>query len=85
MDLEGNKVTAIIYDANITALADELTLGKPYMLSNAIVKDNRNEFRGSLQDKIWTITAKTKIEELKEDNLNFLLSRYELTAFNKPE
>ncbi|CAA2992823.1 Hypothetical predicted protein [Olea europaea subsp. europaea] len=85
MDLEGNKVTAIIYDTNITTLADELTLGKTYMLSNATVKDNRNEFRGSLEDKVWTITAKTKIEELKEDNLNLLFSRYELTAFNKLE
>ncbi|CAA3005690.1 Hypothetical predicted protein [Olea europaea subsp. europaea] len=88
MDLEGNKgnkVTAIIYDANIIALADELKLGKTYMLSNATVKDNRNEFRGSLQDKIWTIIAKTEMEELKEDNLNFLFSRYELTAFNKLE
>lgn len=55
------------------------------MLSNATVKDNRNEFRGSLEDKVWTITAKTKIEELKEDNLNLLFSRYELTAFNKLE
>ncbi|XP_022895229.1 replication protein A 70 kDa DNA-binding subunit B-like [Olea europaea var. sylvestris] len=81
----GKKVIAIIYDANIIALADELTLGKTYMLSNATVKDNRNEFRGSLQDKIWTITAKTKIKELKEDNLNFLFSRYELTGFNKLE
>ncbi|CAA2992822.1 Hypothetical predicted protein [Olea europaea subsp. europaea] len=85
MDLEGNKVTAIIYDTNIMALADELTLGKTYMLSNATVKDNRNEFRGSLEDKVWTITAKTKIEELKEDNLNLLFLRYELTAFNKLE
>lgn len=35
--------------------------------------------RGSLAEKIWTITGKSKIEELNEDNLNFLFSQYELT------
>ncbi|CAA3000363.1 Hypothetical predicted protein [Olea europaea subsp. europaea] len=72
MDLEGNQVTAMLYDANITALNDQLDLGKTYVFSNATVTDNKSQFRSFADEKIWTITGRTKIEELHENNLNFV-------------
>ncbi|CAA2999701.1 Hypothetical predicted protein [Olea europaea subsp. europaea] len=81
----GNEVTATMYDANIIALEDQLKLGKTYVGSNATIKDNKSQFRSSQEDKIWNITGKTKIEELNMNNLNFLLSKYKLTPFDKLE
>lgn len=72
-----------MYDANITALDDQLKLGKTYIVSNAAVKDIKSEFQSSPGEKIWTISGRTKIEEVDEIHLNFLFSTYELTSFNE--
>lgn len=72
-----------MYDANITALDDQLKLGKTYIVSNATVKDIKSEFQSSPGEKIWTISGRTKIEEVHEIHLNFLFSTYELTSFNE--
>jgi hypothetical protein len=72
-----------MYDANITALDDQLKLGKTYIVSNAAVKDIKSEFQSSPGEKIWTISGRTKIEEVHEIHLNFLFSTYELTSFNE--
>lgn len=82
---QGNKVTATIYDANITALQDQLQLGKTYILSNATVRHNRSTFTNSAEEKVWSITGKTRIEEVNENNLNFLFSTYEVTPFHELE
>lgn len=76
-------MTAALYDADITTIYNQLKLEKIYFLYNATVKDNRSEFKGSPEDKIWSITDKTKVEELNEDNLNFIFSIYQLTPLNK--
>jgi hypothetical protein len=83
--IQGNEVTATLYDTNITALNDQLQLGKTYIISNATVKENRSQFKTSLDEKIWTITGRTKIEELHENNLNFIFLQYQLTPFHELE
>ncbi|KAL2455154.1 FAD binding 3 domain-containing protein [Abeliophyllum distichum] len=74
MDLKGNKVQATLYDANINAFEDQLILGKTYLISNA-----------NLGEKQWTITGRTRIEELPEDNMALIFSTYEFTAFDELE
>lgn len=83
--IQGNEVTATLYDTNITALNDQLQLGKTYIISNATVKENRSQFKTSPDEKIWTITGRTKIEELHENNLNFIFLQYQLTPFHELE
>ncbi|CAA2961640.1 Hypothetical predicted protein, partial [Olea europaea subsp. europaea] len=72
-----------MYDANITALNDEFQLGKTYVVSNTTVKDFKSEFQSSPDQKIWNITGRMKVEELNEDNLNILFSKYKLTPFDQ--
>jgi hypothetical protein len=74
-----------MYDANITALADQLTLGKTYIISNATVKDNKSLYKTTDEEKVWSITGRTRVEELNENNLDYLFSKYELTPFDALE
>ncbi|KAL2492233.1 Uncharacterized protein Adt_27861 [Abeliophyllum distichum] len=85
MDLKGNKVQATLYDANINAFEDQLILGKTYLISNATVRDTKHEYRSLVGEKQWTITGRTRIEELPEDNMALIFSTYEFTAFDELE
>ncbi|CAA3012713.1 Hypothetical predicted protein [Olea europaea subsp. europaea] len=81
MDLERKEITATMYDANITALNNQFELGKTNIVSNATVKDFKSEFRSFPEQKMWNVTGRTNVEELNEDNLNVMFSKFELTAF----
>ncbi|XP_022870816.1 replication protein A 70 kDa DNA-binding subunit D-like [Olea europaea var. sylvestris] len=72
MDTQGNTIHASLYDSNITAFEDQRFLGKTYTISKAYVKNNTTNYRYSTGSLQWTITGKTRIEELNEDNLDFL-------------
>ncbi|CAI9760519.1 unnamed protein product [Fraxinus pennsylvanica] len=47
MDFQGNKVHATLYDGNINAFEDQLILSKTYIVSNALVKDTKPEYKAA--------------------------------------
>ncbi|CAA2992121.1 Hypothetical predicted protein [Olea europaea subsp. europaea] len=85
MDLKGNKVHTTLYDGNIIAFEDQLLLSKTYIISNALVKDTKPEYRASNGDMQWTISRKTRIQEVDENNMEFLFSTYTFTPFDELE
>ncbi|KAL2473148.1 replication protein A 70 kDa DNA-binding subunit B-like [Forsythia ovata] len=66
-------------------LKDQLILGKTYLISTATVRDTKHEYRSSVGEKQWTITGRTRIEELPEDNMALIFSTYEFTTFDELE
>ncbi|XP_022897705.1 replication protein A 70 kDa DNA-binding subunit D-like [Olea europaea var. sylvestris] len=85
MDTQGSTIQASLYDSNITAFEDQLVLGKTYTISKAYVKNNMTNYRYSTGSLQWTISGETRIEELNEDNLEFVFSTYQLTQFHELE
>lgn len=80
---QGNKVYTTLYDGNITAFEDQLLLSKTYVISNALVKETKPEYRASNGDVQWIISGKTRVEELNENNMEFLFSTYTFTPFDQ--
>lgn len=59
-------ITTTLYNTNITALNDQVELGKTYIVSNATIKENKSQFKSLSDQKNWTITRRTNIDELRE-------------------
>lgn len=74
-----------LYDGNINAFENQLLLGKTYVISNAIVKDTKPEYKALNDDFQWAITGKTRIQDLNENNMEFLFSTYTFTHFDQLE
>ncbi|KAL2461281.1 replication protein A 70 kDa DNA-binding subunit B-like [Abeliophyllum distichum] len=81
MDSEGSTVQATLYGQNITAFQDELILGKNYLISNALVKETNAEYKAKSREMQWTISGRTRIRRVKENNSNLLISTYSFTDF----
>ncbi|KAL2500719.1 replication protein A 70 kDa DNA-binding subunit B-like [Forsythia ovata] len=81
MDSEGSTVQATLYGQNITAFQDELILGKTYLISNALVKATSAEYKAKSGEVQWTISRKTRIRRVEENNSNLLISTYSFTDF----
>lgn len=81
MNEKGNKVHATIWDNNISAFENELTLGKTYLISNAYVRHRKGDYKlhGDVQ---WTISGTTGIEEIQENNDALLFSTFHITLFH---
>lgn len=85
MDLQGNIVHTTLYDSNIIAFEDQLQLSKTYIVSNALVKDTKPEYRASNGNVQWIISGKTRIEEVNENHMEFLFSTFSFTPFPELE
>ncbi|XP_022856736.1 uncharacterized protein LOC111377839 [Olea europaea var. sylvestris] len=85
MDTHGNTIQANLYNFNIIAFEDQLVLRKTYTISKAYVKNNTTNYRYSTGSLKWTIFGETRIEELNEDNLEFVFSTYQLTQLHELE
>ncbi|KAL5547897.1 hypothetical protein UlMin_003128 [Ulmus minor] len=83
IDPQGNKVQTTIYEANILAFKNKLQFSKTYLISNAVVKHNKPQYRQIASDVQWTINGKTKVEELEENHSSLLFSTYEFVPFEK--
>ncbi|KAL2487480.1 replication protein A 70 kDa DNA-binding subunit B-like [Forsythia ovata] len=81
MDSEGSTVQATLYGQNITAFQDELILGKTYLISNALVKATSAEYKAKSGEVQWTISGRTRIRHVEENNSNLLISTYIFTDF----
>ncbi|KAL2462116.1 replication protein A 70 kDa DNA-binding subunit B-like [Abeliophyllum distichum] len=81
MDSEGSTVQATLYGQNITAFQDELILGKTYLISNALVKETNAEYKAKSGEIQWTISGRTRIRRVEENNNNLLISTYSFTDF----
>ncbi|KAL2543226.1 Replication protein A 70 kDa DNA-binding subunit B [Abeliophyllum distichum] len=81
MDSEGSTVQATLYGQNITAFQDELLLGKTYLISNALVKETNAEYKAKSGEIQWTISGRTRIRRVEENNSNLLISTYSFTDF----
>ncbi|KAL2457710.1 replication protein A 70 kDa DNA-binding subunit B-like [Abeliophyllum distichum] len=81
MDSEGSTVQATLYGQNITAFQDELILGKTYLISNALVKETNAEYKAKSGEMQWTISGRTRIRRVEENNSNLLISTYSFTDF----
>ncbi|KAL2527598.1 Uncharacterized protein Adt_12652 [Abeliophyllum distichum] len=68
MDSEGSTVQAILYDQNITSFQDELTLGKAYLISNALIKLTNAKYRAKSGDMQWTKIMEGRRSEQKDLN-----------------
>ncbi|KAL2528242.1 replication protein A 70 kDa DNA-binding subunit B-like [Forsythia ovata] len=79
MDLEGSTVQAILYDQNITSFQEELILGKTYLISNTLVKLTSAEYRAKSGDVQWTISGRTRVRHIEENNSNLLIVTYSFT------
>jgi hypothetical protein len=78
---QGNRVHATIWDNNISAFENELTLGKTYLISNAYVRHPKNDYRLCTGDVQWTISGTTRVEEIQENNDSLLFSTFHITPF----
>ncbi|KAL2499049.1 Replication protein A 70 kDa DNA-binding subunit B [Abeliophyllum distichum] len=85
MDSEGSTVQATLYDHNIIAFQDELIQGKTYLISNALVKLTNLEYRSQSGDTQWTISGKTRIQQVDENNSALLLTAYNFIDFEDLE
>ncbi|KAL2518470.1 Replication protein A 70 kDa DNA-binding subunit B [Abeliophyllum distichum] len=85
MDSEGSTVQATLYDHNIIAFQDELIQGKTYLISNALVKLTNLEYRSQSGDTQWTISGKTRIQQVDENNNALLLTTYNFIDFEDLE
>ncbi|KAL2499699.1 Replication protein A 70 kDa DNA-binding subunit B [Abeliophyllum distichum] len=83
MDMERNKVQATIYDTNIQAFQDQLLPSKTYLISNAAVRLTKPEYRSTVGEIQWTISGRTKVQELQEDHTAFISSTYVFTPFDR--
>ncbi|KAL2543442.1 Replication protein A 70 kDa DNA-binding subunit B [Abeliophyllum distichum] len=81
MDSEGSTVQATLYGQNITTFQDELILGKTYLISNALVKETNAEYKAKSGEMQWTISGRTRIRRVEENNSNLLISTYSFTDF----
>ncbi|KAL2492914.1 Replication protein A 70 kDa DNA-binding subunit E [Abeliophyllum distichum] len=80
-DSYGFRVQATLYGQNITAFQDELLLGKTYLISNALVKETNAEYKAKSGEIQWTISGRTRIRRVEENNSNLLISTYSFTDF----
>ncbi|KAL2505061.1 Nucleic acid-binding [Abeliophyllum distichum] len=80
-----NKVHATIYDANIPAYEDKLLLGKTYLISNAVVKLTKPQYQASMGEIQWTISGRTRVQEIDEDHSALISSAYNFVPFNRLE
>lgn len=85
MDLQGNIVHTTLYDANIIAFEDQFHLSKTYIISNALVKDTKPEYRASNGNVQWIVSGKTRIQEIEENHMEFLFSTFSFTSFPELE
>ncbi|KAL2484943.1 Replication protein A 70 kDa DNA-binding subunit B [Abeliophyllum distichum] len=85
MDSEGSTVQATLYDHNIIAFQDELIQGKTYLISNALVKLTNLEYPSQSGDTQWTISGKTRIQQVDENNSALLLTAYNFIDFEDLE
>ncbi|KAL2533885.1 Replication protein A 70 kDa DNA-binding subunit D [Abeliophyllum distichum] len=60
---------------------DELILGKTYLISNALVKETNAEYKAKSGEMQWTISRRTRIRRVEENNSNLLISTYSFTDF----
>ncbi|KAL2479289.1 replication protein A 70 kDa DNA-binding subunit B-like [Abeliophyllum distichum] len=60
---------------------DELLLGKTYLISNALVKETNAEYKAKSGEIQWTISGRTRIRRVEENNSNLLISTYSFTDF----
>ncbi|KAL2526696.1 Replication protein A 70 kDa DNA-binding subunit E [Abeliophyllum distichum] len=81
MDSEGSIVQATLYGQNITAFQDELILGKTYLISNALIKETSAEYKAKSGEVLWTISGRSRIRRVEENNSNLLISTYSFTNF----
>ncbi|KAL2544142.1 replication protein A 70 kDa DNA-binding subunit B-like [Forsythia ovata] len=81
MDSEGSTVQATLYSQNITAFQDELILGNTYLISNVMVKVTSAEYKAKFGEVQWTISGRTRIRKVEENNINLLISTYSFTDF----
>ncbi|KAL2541181.1 replication protein A 70 kDa DNA-binding subunit B-like [Abeliophyllum distichum] len=79
-DSYGFIVQATLYDQNITAFQHELILGKTYLISNALVKEISAEYKAKSGEVQWTISGRTRIRRVEENNNN-LFSTYSFIDF----
>ncbi|KAL2528103.1 replication protein A 70 kDa DNA-binding subunit B-like [Forsythia ovata] len=82
MDSEGSTVQATLYDQNITSFQEELILGKTYLISNTLVKLTSADYRAKSGDVQWTISGRTRVRHIEENNSNILIFTY---SFNDLE
>ncbi|KAL2521563.1 Replication protein A 70 kDa DNA-binding subunit B [Forsythia ovata] len=82
MDMERNKVQATIYDTNIQAFQDQLIPSRTYLISNAAVRLTKPQYRSTVGEVQWTISGRTKVQELQEDHTAFISSAYVFTPFS---
>ncbi|KAL2505399.1 Replication protein A 70 kDa DNA-binding subunit B [Abeliophyllum distichum] len=85
MDPEKNKVQATIYNTNIQAFEDQLVSSKTYLISNTAVKPTKQQYRSWMGDVQWTISGRTKVEEIQEDHTVLLSSTYDFIFFDRLE
>ncbi|KAL2505488.1 Replication protein A 70 kDa DNA-binding subunit B [Abeliophyllum distichum] len=83
MDMERNKVQATIYDTNIQAFQDQLLPSKTYLISNAAIRLTKPQYRSTVGEIQWTISGRTKVQELQEDHTAFISSTYVFTPFDR--
>ncbi|KAL2470833.1 replication protein A 70 kDa DNA-binding subunit B-like [Abeliophyllum distichum] len=81
MDSEGSTVQATLYGQNITAFQDELILKKTYLISNALVKVTGAEYRAKSGEVQWTISGRTRIRSVQENNSSLLIFTYSFIDF----
>ncbi|KAL2498410.1 replication protein A 70 kDa DNA-binding subunit B-like [Abeliophyllum distichum] len=81
MDSEGSTVQATLYGQNITAFQDELILGKTYLITIALVKETSVEYKAKSGEMQWTISGRTRIRQVEENNSDLLISTYSFTDF----
>ncbi|KAL2457628.1 replication protein A 70 kDa DNA-binding subunit B-like [Forsythia ovata] len=81
IESEGSTVQATLYGQNITVFQDELILGKTYLISNALVKVTSAEYKAKSGEVQWTISRRTRIRRVEENNSNMLISTYCFTNF----
>ncbi|KAL2507542.1 replication protein A 70 kDa DNA-binding subunit B-like [Forsythia ovata] len=79
--VKGSTVQATLYGQNITAFQDELILEKIYLISNALVKLTSEEYKAKSGEVQWTISGRTRIRLVEENNSNLLISTYSFTDF----
>ncbi|KAL2505373.1 Nucleic acid-binding [Abeliophyllum distichum] len=75
------EVQATIYDTNIQAFEDQLVSSKTYLISNVDVKPTKQQYRSWMGDVQWTISGRTKVEEIQEDHTALLSSTYDFIFF----
>ncbi|KAL2557237.1 replication protein A 70 kDa DNA-binding subunit B-like [Forsythia ovata] len=81
INFRGSTVQATLYGQNIIAFQDELILGNTYLISNAMVKVTNAEYKAKSGKLQWTISGRTRIRRVEENNSNLLISTYSFTDF----